>query len=101
MRRSSPLCEPRTPSNLAVPWLRTCGPPAPTRSDCSRHSPGRAPWNLKPGSSPGDHFSITYGFSSPHSFDPRDHVAVKKPDGTFAWRDVLLGPSGSTDVEVM
>jgi multidrug resistance efflux pump len=35
------------------------------------------------------------------SFDHRDKVAVKRPDGTFVLRDVLLGAASSTDVEVM
>jgi hypothetical protein len=35
------------------------------------------------------------------SLDHRDKVAVKRPDGTFVLRDVLLGAASSTDVEVM
>jgi multidrug efflux pump subunit AcrA (membrane-fusion protein) len=35
------------------------------------------------------------------TLDHRDKVAVKRPDGNFILRDVLLGAAGSTDVEVM
>ncbi len=30
----------------------------------------------------------------------KDHVAVKQPDGDFAWRDVILGQSNDAEVEV-
>ena len=33
-------------------------------------------------------------------FDGKDHVAVKKPDGGFDWREVTLGVSNDTSVEV-
>jgi hypothetical protein len=33
-------------------------------------------------------------------FDGKDHVAVKKPDGGFEWREVTLGVSNDTSVEV-
>jgi RND family efflux transporter MFP subunit len=33
-------------------------------------------------------------------FDGKDHVAVKKPDGGFDWREVTLGVSGDRSVEV-
>ena len=33
-------------------------------------------------------------------YDDKDHVAVKKPDGGFEWREVTLGVSNDQDVEV-
>jgi RND family efflux transporter MFP subunit len=33
-------------------------------------------------------------------FDGKDHVAVKRPDGGFDWREVTLGVSNDTSVEV-
>ena len=33
-------------------------------------------------------------------FDDKDHVAVKKPDGAFEWREVTLGQSNKRSVEV-
>jgi multidrug efflux pump subunit AcrA (membrane-fusion protein) len=33
-------------------------------------------------------------------YDGKDHVAVKKPDGGFDWREVTLGVSSDRSVEV-
>ena len=33
-------------------------------------------------------------------YDDKDHVAVKKPDGGFEWRDVTVGDSNDTEFEV-
>jgi multidrug efflux pump subunit AcrA (membrane-fusion protein) len=33
-------------------------------------------------------------------FDNKDHVAVKKPDGGFEWREVTLGLTNEQQVEV-
>jgi RND family efflux transporter MFP subunit len=35
-----------------------------------------------------------------HTIDHKDHVAVKKPDGTFEWREVTLGIGNDKFVEV-
>jgi RND family efflux transporter MFP subunit len=35
-----------------------------------------------------------------HTIDHKDHVAVKKPDGTFEWREVTIGISNDKFVEV-
>jgi HlyD family secretion protein len=33
-------------------------------------------------------------------YDNKDHVAVKKPDGGFEWREVTLGLTNEQQVEV-
>ena len=33
-------------------------------------------------------------------FDGKDHLAMRKPDGGFEWRDVVLGLSNEKQVEI-
>ena len=46
--------------------------------------------------------ALTVPWDAVFHFENKDHVAVRRPDGSFAWREVILGPgdSGTRMVEV-